>query len=255
MQRSPFSLLTAIAAVFAVLALQTPAQGQEAFSAKQKEAMEKVVEEYILAHPEIIVRAMEKLQARRKAAEQKAFKRALDANRVALLSDPDSPFAGDAKGDVVMVEFFDYNCGVCKQVLPIIIRVLKDDPKVKLVYKDWPILGPQSVYAARAALASRRQGKYVEFHNAMMAARGGLGEAKVMSLAAHVGIDTARLKEDMKSPEIDRILKKNFELGDALMLKGTPTFVIGDSLIGGGRNYETMRSIIEKARGKRRDDS
>lgn len=255
MHRTRLSLFIAIAAMFAAVAPDAPANAAEPLSAKQIEAMEKVVEEYILAHPEIIVQAMEKLRARQKATEQKAIKRTLDARRVDLIDDPDSSFAGNPKGDVVMVEFFDYNCGVCKRVLPIVLRVLKDDPKVKLIYKEWPILGPRSVYASRAAIASRRQGKYVAFHNAMMASRGGLGEKKVMALAASVGLDTGRLKEDMKKPEIDRILKKNFDLGDALRLKGTPTFVIGDTLIGGGRNYETMRSIIQKARKKRRDDS
>ena len=159
--------------------------------------------------------------------------RALKSRASELKNDPTAPIAGNPNGDVVVVEFFDYRCGVCKRVLPIVLELLEKDPKVKLVYKEWPILGPESVFAARAALASRSQGKYVAFHNEMMRAQGAFDEASVMAMAKRVGLDTAKLRKDMESPEIEAVLKKNFELADALRLNGTPSFVVGDTLIRG----------------------
>lgn len=246
-QRAITTLITALG-VLAAVAAPVAAQQRDALTPAQEKAVERLVEQYILEHPEVVVRAMKRLEAKRRAEEQAAVEKEIMARAAELREDPSSPFAGAPEGDVVVVEFFDYRCGVCKRVLPVVLRLLEKDRKVKLVYKDWPILGPESVFAARAALASRHQGKYVAFHNEMMKARGGLDEAAVMEIARRVGLDIDRLRRDMEGPEIAHILKRNFELADALRLSGTPSFVIGDTVVRGGRDYRSLQALVDKAR-------
>ena len=242
--------------LFAALAvtLNAPsAVAEDALTPAQEKAIEKLVEQYILDNPEVLVRAIDRLQAKRRAAEQAAVAETLKSKASELGKNSTSPFAGNRNGDVVVVEFFDYRCGVCKRVLPIVLRLLEKDPKVKLVYKEWPILGPESVFAARAALASRKQGKYVAFHNEMMKTQGAFDEAAVMAMARKVGLDTKKLRRDMDGPEIEEALKRNFDLADALRLNGTPSFVIGDALVRGGRNFETMEALVKAARDQKKD--
>lgn len=249
-----FRSLALIAALVMTLDA-APVRAGETLSPDQEKAIEKLVEQYILDNPEVLIRAIDRLQAKRRAAEQAAVAQTLKSQVAELRNDPGSPVTGDRNGDVVVVEFFDYRCGVCKRVLPIVLRLLEKDPKVKLVYKEWPILGPESVFAARAALASRKQGKYVAFHNEMMKAQGAFDEPAVMMMAQRVGIDTAKLRLDMDSPEIEDILKRNFALAEALRLNGTPSFVVGDALIRGGRNYESMQALVDQARKDLKDGS
>lgn len=250
--RRIFRGLTAAIAFAALLGIETAA-AQEKLTSQQEKAVERLVKQYILDHPEILIESIDRMRTKRLAQEEAAGKRALLAHAAELTRDPTSPFAGNPKGDVVMVEFFDYRCGVCKRVLPIVLKVLKNDSKLKLVYKEWPILGPESVFAARAALASRAQGKYVAFHNAMMKAGGALNETVVMKIAQRVGLDTDRLRRDMEKPEVADTLKRNFALAEELKLQGTPSFVVGDTFIRGGRNYESMKKVIAQARKKGRD--
>lgn len=237
-----------------ILAPLSAARAEEAMSASQKKAIEKVVEEFILEHPEVVIESMRRLEQKRKDAENATAARVVKSEKKEIFNSG-APFAGPANGDVVMVEFFDYHCGVCKQVLPIIQKVLKDDPKVKLIYKDWPILGPDSVVAARAALASQKQGKYVDFHNAMMAASGRLTKKRILTIAARVGLDPVKLESDMKSSEITSTLSRNLELADKLTLNGTPSFIVGDTLVRGGRPYEGMMALIAKERKRAKDGS
>lgn len=241
--------------VLATALILTPlaaGEAEEAMSASQKKAIEKVVEEFILEHPEVVIESMRRMEQRRKDAENAAVARVIKLEKKVIF-DGGSPFAGPANGDVVMVEFFDYHCGVCKQVLPIIQKVLKTDPKVKLVYKEWPILGPDSVVAARAALASHKQGKYVDFHNAMMAASGRLTKKRILTIAAQVGLDPVKLESDMNSSEITGILSRNLELAEKLTLNGTPSFIVGDTLVRGGKPYESMMALIAKERKRAKD--
>jgi protein-disulfide isomerase len=191
---------------------------------------------------------MQALQTKRDLAEANASQAALQSQHAALFNDPGSPIAGDKNGDVTVVEFFDYRCGVCKRVHPIVDSLMAGDSKLRRVYKDWPILGPQSVFAARAALASRAQGKYLAFHNALMAARGKLDKNAVFKIAEKVGIDHQRLLRDMDSAEITKILRRNYQLAESLKLNGTPSFVIGDQILKGGRDLATMRRIVADIR-------
>ena len=239
-----------IAAAFLTLAAG-PASSAESLSETQKKEVEAVVQDYLLNNPEIITKAIEVLQARKREAEEQQSKAALVAHRSQLFNDPTSPVAGNPSGDITVVEFFDYRCGVCKRVHPIVAKLIKGDPKIRRVYKEWPILGPDSALAARAALASHRQGKYFAFHNAMMEARARLNKNVIMTIAKRVGLDTTRLARDMESPEISRILKQNFALAEALKLNGTPSFVIEDTLLRGGRDLATMQRMVADARAKK----
>ncbi len=241
-------LITA-AAVLAFVA--GPATSAGSLTETQKKEVEAVIQDYLLKNPEIISKAIDALQARQREAEEKASKAALIANRSQLFKDATSPVGGNPNGDITVIEFFDYRCGVCKRVHPIVARLIKDDPNIRRVYKEWPILGPDSVLAARAALASRKQGKYFVFHNAMMEARARLNRASIMTIAKRVGLDTTQLTRDMGSPEINGILQRNFALAEALKLNGTPSFVIEDTLLKGGRDLPTMRKLVADARAKK----
>jgi protein-disulfide isomerase len=217
-------------------------------SVADKAAIEKIVRDYILENPEIITQAVQVLQNRKKLAETAADRQMLVANRTALLNNPESPVGGNPKGDVTVVEFFDYRCGVCKRIRPIIDQLQKSDGNIRRVYKEWPIL----VRASRAAIAARKQGKYLSLHKVMMKANSAFGEAAIMAMAKSVGIDTARLARDMRSSETDGILRNNYALAEKLKLNGTPSFVIGDTLLRGGRDLESLRGIVAEARARKK---
>jgi protein-disulfide isomerase len=217
-----------------------------------KDAVEKIVRDYILENPEIIAEAIQRLQQRKKMAEAAADIRLLADNRAELVNDPTSPVGGNVKGDVTVVEFFDYRCGVCKRIHPIVNQLVKSDPNIRRVYKEWPILGPNSVLAARAAIASRKQGKYLSFHKVMMEANSSFGESAIMAMAESVGIDTAKLRQDMRSAETNAVIRKNYALAEKLKLNGTPSFVIGDTLLRGGRDLESLRAIVAEARARKK---
>lgn len=224
-------------------------QGSAAGQAEVEREIERIVREYLLKNPEIIVEAFEAYKKKQEAAEQAAITAALKTHRKEIETDPNSPVGGNPSGDVAVVEFFDYRCGVCKRVHPVVAELIKSDSKIRRVYKEWPILGPSSVYAARAALASRKQGKYLAFHDAMMASRTKLTPQSVMVIAKNVGLDIGRLSRDMKDSKISAMLDRNFKLAEALRINGTPSFVIGDALIRGARDLDTLKKLVADARG------
>ncbi|PAQ05061.1 hypothetical protein CIT26_32960 [Mesorhizobium temperatum] len=206
------------------------------------------IHDYILAHPEVIMEALQSLDARQREAEAKAAKAALAARADEAFRDPDSPVGGNASGDVTIVEFFDYNCPYCRQVAPIMAQAAADDPQLRIVYKEFPILGPDSVFAAKAALAAQRQGKYAEFHKALYDARTRVTEAVVLRIAAELGLDVPRLKTDMQLPDIQAAIDKNAQLAQALKISGTPGFVVGDQIFPGATDLATMKKLIDHAR-------
>jgi len=240
-----------VPAIIALAAMVTaPAIAQTATT--DKDAVEKIVRDYILKNPEIIAEAMQRLQQKKKMAEAAADIQLLAANRAELIDDQTSPVGGNVKGDVTVVEFFDYRCGVCKRIHPIVNQLVKSDPNIRRVYKEWPILGPNSVLAARAAIASRKQGKYLSFHKVMMEANSSFGESAIMAMAESVGIDTAKLRQDMRSAETNAVIRKNYALAEKLKLNGTPSYVIGDTLLRGGRDLESLRAIVAEARARKK---
>lgn len=233
------------------LLLAVPAGAAEDLTARQKRQVEEVVREFLLKNPEILVEALEEYQRRRKAEGQAKARQALVDNREQILHDPASPVGGNPNGDVTLVEFFDYQCGYCKSVVDRVADTVAKDKNIRWVFKEFPILGPVSVYASRAALAAHRQDKdkYHELHLAMMRSRGKLTEKKVLRFAAEAGLDVARLEADMKTPEIAALIEPNMALAEALDIRGTPAFVIGDVLVPGAIDAATLNRLIAAARG------
>jgi protein-disulfide isomerase len=248
MRRLLFSVL-----LFAGLAIgagwpSLDASAQRAKSEPELDEFEQRVRAYLLEHPEVIMEAMQLLQERQRAAEAENLKRVIARRSAEILNDPDAPVAGNPSGDATLVEFFDYNCPYCRRVAPAVSGLIDDDPDLRVVYKEFPILGPGSQFAARAALASRAQGRYLEFHEALMNAGEKVSEDSVLKIAREVGLDVDRLSEDMKDPAIEAAIARNLELANALGVTGTPAFVIGDHLVPGAVDRATLEGLIGQAR-------
>jgi protein-disulfide isomerase len=237
--------------LFAALGLgQAIAQPAPPMSSKAAELdpFEQRVREYLLKNPEVIMEALQVLQERQRAAEAETFKQVIAERSDDILNDPAAPVGGNPAGDVTVVEFFDYNCPYCRRVAPTVTQLEEADPDVRLIYKEFPILGPGSQFAARAALASRRQGKYVPFHNALMQATDQVTEATVMETAREVGLDIEQLRADMQDPAIEAAIARNLQLADALGINGTPSFIIGEEIVPGAVDLRTLQSLIARAR-------
>ena len=204
--------------------------------------------EAILENPEIIMQAIQLLQQREDQAKAEAIGSVLENQRELLEQDPNAPVIGNPEGDVTVVEFFDYNCPYCKRAAPVVKNVIAGDSDVRVVYREWPILGEGSDFAARAALSSRNQGKYEEFHWALMGMAGRAEEASVIQVAEQVGLDIPQLRRDMEAPEIDAHIAASMELSRALGFNGTPSFVIGDALVPGVIEADQMIRLAEEAR-------
>ena len=215
-----------------------------------KDAFEQRVRAYLLENPEVIAEAVQKLRERQLASRLKAVQTVIRDRAEEIFRDPAAPVGGNPKGDVTVVEFFDYNCPYCRRVAPVMEKAEADDPKVRVVYKEFPILGEGSMFAAKAALAAYRQGKYVAFHQAMMKMKGRASESTVLAVAKQVGLDIERLKADMKDPEIDKAIQRNLVLAGALRINGTPAFVVGDQIIRGATDLKTLKAQIREARAK-----
>mgnify|MGYP001345581843 CR=1 FL=1 len=242
-----FALLAGLA-----LSAVPAAAGEDdgALSAAQKREVEKTVRDYLSTNPEVLLKAIQLLRLQQEDQARQKVSDALFTLRGELENDPASPVGGNPEGDVTIVEFYDYNCGFCKRVFPTVMKLLNEDGNIRYVFKEYPILGPQSVFAARAALAAWKldEGKFMAFHTAMMEIRGSLTEKRVMKTAEDAGLDVATLRQGMADGEIDRILENNHALARSLNINGTPGFVIGDQLVPGAIDVETMRALVEKAR-------
>jgi len=213
-------------------------------------AIEAAIHDYILKHPEVIIQSLQQYQDRRKQVDAARSRDRIQANRELLFNDATSPVAGNPEGDVTVVEFFDYKCPYCKRVLKTLQQAMKEDPGIRMVFKEFPILGPGSVIAARAALASRNQypEKYAEFHDALMTSRQKLTESYVLDVATDLGFDRERLRADMYATEISAVLDRNRALAEDIGIRGTPGFVIGDKLVPGALDLQTLKRLIARAR-------
>jgi protein-disulfide isomerase len=225
-----------------------PAAATASFSEAQAAEIGRLSHDYLLQNPEVIRDAIQALQAKEEAAKANRQSETVAKFKDQLYADADAPVAGNPKGDVTLVEFFDYKCPYCKQVSPALEGLLKDDPNLKIVFKEFPILGDPSVLAARAALAAAKQDKYLPFHLAMMAHRGTLDLNSIASVAASVGLDGKKLVDDMGSEAIEKQLSANHELALALSIRSTPTFVIGDKVMPGALSIDDLKNLIADAR-------
>jgi protein-disulfide isomerase len=225
-----------------------PAASAADFTPQQRKAIEEIIHDYLTKNPDLMLDVLQAAQDKLKNDSREKATVALVEHKRELLEDPETPIGGNPRGDVSLVEFFDYRCPYCKQVVPALDALLAKDKQLRLVYKEFPVLGPDSVHAARAALASRKQGKYEAMHRALMAVKGQIDEPAIMKVASSVGLDVERLKADMAAPEIDRALKANIKLAEALDIRGTPGFVIGDEIVPGAVSLEALKQLIDAAR-------
>ena len=218
---------------------------------KPPSAMEQAIHDYILAHPEVVLESIKQFQVKYKLEQGKKAQDAVALHRNELQNDAASPVleAAEQPGEpVTVVEFFDYRCGYCKKV-DSQIKGLADKPGVRIVYKDFPILGPESLLAAKAALAAGKQNAYHEFHHALITATAPVNEALVEQIAADLKLDRERLKKDMNSAEISAEIDRTMALATTLGVQSTPTFVIGNSVMNGALTDEALTAAITRARG------
>ncbi|UGQ45906.1 DsbA family protein [Massilia endophytica] len=208
---------------------------------------EAIVHNYLLKNPSVLREAFAVLQRQEAAAAEAKAKVAVGALHKELFAQASSPVAGNPDGDVTIVEFFDYHCGYCKRAAPVLKEVLASDPRVRVVYKQLPILGPDSILAARMALAAERQNKYQPLHDALFSAES-LDEKALFGLAAAQGLDLDRLRTDMFSTSVTEELEKNLAMAAPLGINGTPGFVIGDSVAPGALDLNGMQQMIAAAR-------
>jgi len=243
----PCIVIFALACAFLAIAPARPLGAAE-ITPEQRKAIEAIIHDYLMQNPEVLIEALREAEAKANSDADIKAAQVLRDRRHEVFDDPATPVGGNPQGDVTVVEFFDYRCPYCKQVHPAIQKLLDQDPKLRFVYKEFPVLGEQSDIAAHAALAAKLQGKYEPLHNAMMAAKGQITEEVVYRLAGSVGLDVDRLKRDMTDPEIDRALSANRSLAKALDLRGTPGFVIGDHIIPGAVDLDALKTMVADAR-------
>jgi protein-disulfide isomerase len=237
-----------VASGLTLAAMPASAQEDSSLSTRQAEDVRKIVREYLMGHPEVLGEALEALREKMRLQAESEARKMVDARKDDLLKNADDPVAGNLKGDVALVQFFDYNCGFCRQSFDAMWEAVKADGKTRVIFKEYPILGPDSVIASRVALVAKAHGKYDEVHRAFMKFRGRLDEKTVFRLVGEVGLNADQVRKEMNSPEIDKQLKKTLDLAHALDIGGTPTFIIGDRLVSSALDQPTFRQMIDLAR-------
>ena len=232
-------------------AVTTPAPATQAgFSTDQKKAIEEIVRNYLVTNPEIFLEAQAALEQKMEKEQAERLKTAIAENAKEIYRDPQGDVAGNPDGDITVVEFFDYNCGYCKRGLGDIVKLIENDPKVRVVFKELPILSKASEEASRVAIASGKQGKYWEMHRAMLETKGVLNETVALNIAGKLGLDMDKLKADMKSPEVEAEIKKSEDLAKKMGVNGTPHFLVGDRAIPGAPDdlYEQLSNHVAELR-------
>jgi protein-disulfide isomerase len=222
--------------------------GDSADAPAASPSIDQQISQYLKDHPEEVMTALRLAQANAEKQKAADAQLAVAQKQDQIFNNPADPVVGNVNGDVTVVEFFDYRCPYCKRVSDALMTLVKDDPNVKVVYKEFPILGPESVVAARIALAAHRQGKYEQVHTAFMAHKGSFEQSDLLELAASVGADPAKLAADMQDPAIQGQLLATESLAAALGITGTPGFLFGKKLIPGAVSLEDMKNFVAAAR-------
>lgn len=246
--------LRLLASAFFALALfgaAVPASA-DGFSDSQRADIEKIIKNYLVSHPEVLEEAMAELSKRQAAAETQKHEASIAQNADAIFNSPRQVVLGNKDGDVTFVEFFDYNCGYCKRAMGDMLELMKNDPKLKVVLKEFPVLSQGSVEAAQVAVAVRMQDpsgkKYLDFHQRLLNGRGAADKARAIQAAKEAGLDTARIEKDISSPEVRATIEENFKLAEAMGMNGTPSYVIGKQIVIGAVGVEALREKIGIAR-------
>src|SRR6201990_1047563 len=220
----------------------------QSFTDTQRGDIEAIVRSYLIAHPEVLEEAMNELQKRQTAAETAKHEASIAQNAEVIFNSPRGVTLGNKDGDVTFVEFFDYNCGYCKRAMADMLDLLKDDPKLKVVLKEFPVLSEGSVEAARVAVAVRMQDptgkKYLDFHQKLLGGRGLADKARAMAAAKDAGLDVARIEKDMASPEARATIEEDFQLAESMGMNGTPSYVVGKQVVVGAIGLDGLREKI-----------
>jgi protein-disulfide isomerase len=228
-----------------------PARAQT-FAPDQRTEIEKIVHEYLLSHPEVLQDAMAELEKRQTAEDAEKHLAAIKDNATAIFSSPRQVNLGNLQGDVTMVEFFDYNCAFCKRAMSDMLDLLKADPKLRVVLKEFPVLGEGSVQAAQVAVAVRMQDKtgkkYLDFHTKLLGGRGPADKARALAAAKEAGFDMARLDKDLQSDEVKQTLEENLKLAEGLGLNGTPSYVLPEEVVVGAVGLPALKGKVNTAR-------
>jgi protein-disulfide isomerase len=229
-----------------------PAASAQSFSDGQRGEIETIIKSYLLAHPEVLEEAMAELNKRQAAAETEKHEASVATNADAIFNSPRGVVLGNKDGDVTFVEFFDYNCGYCKRAMADMLDLMKTDPKLKVVLKEFPVLSEGSVEAAKVAVAVRMQDasgkKYLDFHQRLLGGRGPADKARAMAAAKEAGLDTARIEKDLASPEVRATIEENFKLAESMGMNGTPSYVIGKQVVIGAVGLDGLKEKIGIAR-------
>jgi protein-disulfide isomerase len=220
----------------------------QSLNEQQKTEMGEVIRAYLLEHPELLREMAEKLEAKEREAEQTARVDGLAKNKDTIFKLAGDAIVGNPAGDVTVIEFMDYNCGWCKKSVKEVASLIAADPKLKVVMKEFPIFGEHSEFAARAALASKKQNKYWEFHQAMLEHEGQLTSDGVKEIAKAMGLDVAKLEVDMKAPEVLDTIAANYDLAKALALNGTPAFIIDTNVVPGYIPQNDIQAYVAEVR-------
>ncbi|HXY58547.1 MAG TPA: DsbA family protein [Methylocystis sp.] len=221
------------------------------FSAEQKIEIGAIVHDYLLNNPEVVKDAIDALEKKEKVIQAAAREKSLDSDADRMFRSQSQAVVGNPDGDVTIVEFFDYNCGYCKQSLANVAKLVESDPKVRVVLKDFAILGPDSVEAAEVATAVRKQlnpQKFWEFHKRLLGTRGHVGKAQAIALAKDLGADPDQLEKDAKSPGTHQALTEVEQLADEMKFDGTPAWVIGKEAFVGGVSYASLKAKVDNVR-------
>ena len=239
-------------ALFAMAVCAVPVASAQTFSDSQRSEIEAVIKNYLIAHPEVLEDAMAELNKRQAAAEVEKHEAGVAQNSETIFNSPRGVVLGNKDGDVTFVEFFDYNCGYCKRAMADMLDLLKSDPKLKVVLKEFPVLSQGSVEAAQVAVAVHMQDpggkKYLDFHQRLLGGRGQADKARALAAAKEAGLDVGRLEKDLASTEVRATLEENFRLAEAMGMNGTPSYVIGNQVVIGAVGLESLKEKIGAAR-------
>lgn len=240
------------AALSAAAIISAPAAHAQSITPAQRGEIETIIKDYLLKNPEIMQEVMQELEKRQAMAEVEKAKGAIAANKDALFNSPRQVTLGNPKGDVTMVEFFDYNCGYCKRAMTDMMELLRSDPNLKVVLKEFPVLGEGSVQAAQVAAALMLQDKggkkYLDFHQKLLSGRGQADRTRALAAAKEAGADMARLEKDMNGAEVRAALEESFKLAETLGLNGTPSYVINSDVVIGAVGLPALKEKINTAR-------
>ena len=251
MRKAVLFLTVALLGLAPSLSFAAEASASGSLSDAQRAEVEGIIKEYLTnKHPEVMAQGLQTLQKREQETAEAKSKEEITAAKDKIFNDPSTPTAGNPKGNVTIVEFYDYQCGYCKMAEEVIDRILKEDKNVKFIFKDFPILGAVSAEASKASLASVKQGKFLVFHQALMNKKEHLTSETIYQVAKEAGLDVEKLKKDMTDNALNDALNGNIKLGQDIGVRGTPLFIINENIFPGAIQYDQLKKAIGDARGE-----